>query len=492
MATDKKISELPVLTSIGANDISILVNNGVDYQFSISTLLQYLAANFSSGASITFGTALPQNNVGKNGDVFLKTTTAQFAQKISGTWSIVYTLPETNGADGTILYGAGLPGSNTGKNNDTYINTLAGTFYLKSEGSWSQVFSMQTGPQGPRGEKGDIGDTGSAGKSVLSGTTNPSNLADGSDGDFYINTNSLTIFGPKTSGVWGDGISIIGEQGEKGDDGATGPQGVQGPQGPTGATGATGPTGPTGPIGATGATGAQGPGVPTGGTAGQILAKNTNTNNDTHWITPPSGVTDRGVSSTTTTDSIESYPIGLTCEWVNSDFPIIGILITHKTSANSGVATQMLTNYYGDPVIYLRVGWPSTGFGAWQQISVGSPLSTVLTGYTSGPGTITNADTILQAIQKLNGNISSIVNMVHDRGDRTGFPAGDISTYPIGITIEFVNHADFPIDGVLTTHKTDAIGGTGFQQLVNVGNSVTYIRGGYYIGWGTFKQVTLI
>lgn len=491
MATDKKISELPVLTSIGANDISILVNNGVDYQFSISTLLQYLAANFSSGASITFGTALPQNNAGKNGDVFLKTNTAQFAQKISGTWSIVYTLPETNGADGTILYGAGLPASNTGKNNDTYINTLTGIFYLKSEGSWSQVFSMQTGPQGPRGEKGDTGDTGPAGRSVLNGTANPSNSTDGADGDFYINTNALTIFGPKTSGTWGDGVSIVGEQGEKGDDGATGPQGAQGPQGTTGATGATGPTGSTGPTGATGATGAQGPGVPTGGTSGQILAKNSNTNNDTHWITPATGITDRGSSSTSTNDSIASYPNGLTCEWVNSDFPIVGILITHKTSANSGVATQMLTNYYGDPVIYLRVGWPSTGFGAWQQISVGSPLSTVLTGYTSGPGTITNADTILQAIQKLNGNMASLSNPFHDRGDRTNMPADDFNNYLLGITMEYVQHTDFPTNGVLITHKTNAIGGLGTQQLVNFSTSASYVRGGFYLGWGTFKQISL-
>lgn len=491
MATDKKISELPVLTNIGANDISILVNNGVDYQFSISTLLQYLAANFSSGASITFGTALPQNNAGKNGDVFLKTNTAQFAQKISGTWSIVYTLPETNGADGTILYGAGLPASNTGKNNDTYINTLTGIFYLKSEGSWSQVFSMQTGPQGPRGEKGYTGDTGPAGKSVLSGTTNPSNLADGLDGDFYINTNSLTIFGPKTSGAWGDGVSIVGEQGEKGDDGATGPQGAQGPQGTTGATGATGATGPTGPTGATGATGAQGPGVPTGGTTGQILAKNSNTNNDTHWITPATGVTDRGSSSTSTNDSIESYPNGLTCEWVNSDFPIAGVLITHKTATNGGMLMQTLTNISNPAIFYLRVGWPSGGFSTWQQIQTGSPLATVLTGYTSGAGTVTTSDTILQAIQKLNGNISSIVNMVHDRGDRTGFPADDFSTYLIGTTFEYVNHTDFPIDGILTTHKSNGLGGIGFQQLVNVGNSVTYIRGGYYIGWGAFKQLTL-
>ena len=92
--------------------------------------------------------------------------------------------------------------------------------------------------------------------------------------------------------------------------GATGPIGATGLTGPTGLTGSTGPTGPTGltgsagPTGATGAegiltsatapintsilwadtmtTGAAGT-VPSGGTIGQVLAKNSGTNYDTEW-----------------------------------------------------------------------------------------------------------------------------------------------------------------------------------------------------------------
>jgi hypothetical protein len=491
MATDKKISELPVLTDISAADISVLVNNGIDYQFSISSLLQYLNTNLSAGALISFGAELPQNTAGKNGDVFLNTGTGQFAQKTSGTWSIVFTLPQTNAADGTILYGAGLPATSTGKNADSYVNTLTGVFYLKSGGVWSQAFSMQTGPQGPRGEKGDTGDAGLNGKTVLSGTSNPSNTSTGANGDFYINTNTLTLFGPKTASVWGVGVSLVGEQGEKGDDGDPGPAGPAGTAGATGATGATGAAGPTGATGAAGTQGPPGAGVPTGGTTGQVLAKNTNTDNDTHWVTPVAGVTDRGGSSTSTTNSIASYPNGLTCEWVNTDFPIIGILTTNKTSANGGMVTQILTSYEGTPTVYFRVGWASPGFGTWQQVPTGSPLAATLTGYASGSGTITSSDTILQAIQKLNGNLGSVANWFHDRGDMSGLPAEGISGYPLGVTVEFVNHSDFPTDGILTTHKSSAIGGVGKQELVNVSSGATYIRGGYYIGWGSFKQVTL-
>ena len=78
----------------------------------------------------------------------------------------------------------------------------------------------------------------------------------------------------------------------KGETGATGPQGPQGPAGETGATGPQGPKGDTGETGATGATGPQGPagpGVMSGGLAGQILAKASGTDYDTHWINAPEG-----------------------------------------------------------------------------------------------------------------------------------------------------------------------------------------------------------
>jgi hypothetical protein len=50
--------------------------------------------------------------------------------------------------------------------------------------------------------------------------------------------------------------------------------------------GATGPQGPQGAQGATGATGATGPGVATGGTTGQVLAKTSSTNFATTWVNP--------------------------------------------------------------------------------------------------------------------------------------------------------------------------------------------------------------
>lgn len=344
---DKKISELPLASAINPADISVLVNNNTDYKFTFATLIQFLAGNLSVGANITFGTTLPQNTVGKNGDVFINTSAGSFAQKIFGTWNVVYTLPFTSEVtDGTVLYGLGIPGASTGNNNDTYINTGTGIFYKKVTGAWSQVFSMQTGPQGPQGIAGTNGTNGSNGFSILSGTTAPSNLNTGVNGDFYINTTNYTLFGPKTAGVWGTGTSLIGDSGEKGDTGPAGPKGDKGDAGDIGPTGSTGskgdngdagPTGPkgdkgatgdVGPVGTTGpkgdkgdtgdsgpagANGATGQGVAAGGSAGQVLAKIDGTNYNTGWINPPAGISNASASelNTGTDDAKFSTALGL-------------------------------------------------------------------------------------------------------------------------------------------------------------------------------------
>ena len=105
------------------------------------------------------------------------------------------------------------------------------------------------GPQGIQGIQGPAGSTGPAGadgadgadgKTVLSGAVDPT--TEGVDGDFYINTTSWEIFGPKTAGVWGTGSSLIGPQG---DTGATGPAGADGAAGADGRTVLSGAVDPT-------------------------------------------------------------------------------------------------------------------------------------------------------------------------------------------------------------------------------------------------------
>ena len=99
-----------------------------------------------------------------------------------------------------------------------------------------------------------------SGKIIRSGAGAPSNGL-GNDGDFYINTTSWLIYGPKVSGSWPSGVSLIGAQGPQGAQGfqgPVGPQGAQGPQGNVGPQGNQGPTGPQGNQGFQGPTGPQG------------------------------------------------------------------------------------------------------------------------------------------------------------------------------------------------------------------------------------------
>jgi len=135
------------------------------------------------------------------------------------------------------------------------------------------------------------------------------NATDGIDGDFYLDTLSSNLYGPKKKGKWPLPKSLVGpvgpqgpigkqgSDGKVGDKGTTtssagsqGAQGMQGPQGIQGAPGTQGSAGTPGPsggagvagaagsVGAAGVTGPQGPAGSTGaqgvaGTAGSAGAR---------------------------------------------------------------------------------------------------------------------------------------------------------------------------------------------------------------------------
>lgn len=103
----------------------------------------------------------------------------------------------------TISFGAGAPPALTGNEltGDTYIDTTNWNVYSFNGISFVNLGSIQ----GPAG----TGTPGTDGSSVLNGSVDPTG-GDGDDGDFWINTTTTTIFGPKTAGVWGSGTSLIG------------------------------------------------------------------------------------------------------------------------------------------------------------------------------------------------------------------------------------------------------------------------------------------
>jgi hypothetical protein len=117
---------------------------------------------------------------------------------------------------------------------------------------------------------------------ILNGKGAPK-ISIGIDGDFYIDTRSLLIYGPKKKGRWPapnnlqgptGPIGPSGAPGKSGSDGKTissastisGPQGPAGPKGEDGAPGTPGPAGPAGPAGKDGAPGSSGPAGSSGAT----------------------------------------------------------------------------------------------------------------------------------------------------------------------------------------------------------------------------------
>lgn len=138
--------------------------------------------------------------------------------------------------------------------------------------------------------------------------------------------------------------------------GAGGPQGPQGPQGEPGTPGADGTNGTNG---------TNGVGVPTGGTSGQVLAKNSNTNYDTHWITVSGGggsITSGGASFDDTvtldlnSDTTESLQI-LAADGTNA-FEFYGNRVLH-IGPESSLTTAVKA--WGRTIISLEA--PTAGGG---------------------------------------------------------------------------------------------------------------------------------
>ena len=138
-----------------------------------------------------------------------------------------------------------------------------------------------TGAMGSAGPTGPTGAAGADGRTVLSGVTGPTG-GDGADGDFWLDTTTNVLYGPKAGSTWPmPGVGLVGPTGAAGPTGPAGATGLQGPAGATGspgapgAAGATGATGATGVQGATGATGATGPTGPAGTGDSTLFGTNT-------------------------------------------------------------------------------------------------------------------------------------------------------------------------------------------------------------------------
>ena len=95
------------------------------------------------------------------------------------------------------MNGTGNPGSGDGADGDFFINTASSQLFgPKAAGFWPAGVSL-------------VGPPGANGRTVLNGSSDPVN-ATGTNGDFYINTTTSTLFGPKAAGAWPTGVSLVG------------------------------------------------------------------------------------------------------------------------------------------------------------------------------------------------------------------------------------------------------------------------------------------
>jgi hypothetical protein len=207
-------------------------------------------------------------------------------------------------------------------------------------------------------------------------------IKNGIDGDFYIDTRSLLIYGPKKSGKWplpqnlqgpvgangvdgkngseGKSVStasnvagptgsqglqgLQGEKGEKGDagspgaSGSAGPAGAIGPQGPSGSSsgGSAGPAGATGATGSTGLTGLTGAKGETG-TAGVDGLVGLKGETGTVGATGPSNVYVNALPNwTLSTATKRSFSVsGMTSKFVAGKSYIYTIYVYGVSDANA-------------------------------------------------------------------------------------------------------------------------------------------------------------
>lgn len=235
----------------------------------------------------------------------------------------------------------------------------------------------------------------------------------GIDGDFYIDTNKMNIYGPKTKGKWPAPVSLKGTPGTNGSNGTNGTTGATGAKGTStpgsdGAPGLIGPTGPAGSPGATGPAGSGSPGAP--GATGPAGSNGASGSNGTNGL--PGSIGESGAKG-------DTGNIGLTGPAGSS--PSTMGLLSFSPIIGSSTATSIkdfgnfaLGKSY--VVQLLLHGVSETGLTKTIKFSISSPDTlvvltsdyVVLNGYTSRSGATEQESSIVATIL-VNGS-----NTTHD------------------------------------------------------------------------------
>jgi len=347
----------------------------------------------------------------------------------------------------------------------------------------------------------------------------------GSEGNITVSA-AQTLLGQITQGPKGD-VGYTGSTGTQGPVGFTGSQGIQGftgstgTQGPSGFTGSTGTQGPigftgstgtqgragwTGSIGFTGSggftgsrgfTGSQGPGVPAGGTAGQILSKLTSNDYDTVWINSDAGYANTTTniaggrpgqipiqSNTGTTAFISTGSNGnllqysnSTATWVSTSTLLVGYATNSSLLYINALGTAEVT-----PTRYLTM---VTGPNSFTAESVSSSLfyhtnNQLLTVPGVRVVSTTTSNSTLTGALVVSGGVGIAKNL-NVGGDLN--VAGTINAKQLTIEFSTITYSSTVLDDITTitttTNATDSIsgalvvaGGVGIGKDLHVGGTI--------------------
>ena len=234
---------------------------------------------------------------------------------------------------------------------------------------------------------------------LLSGKGAPKSTK-GIDGDFYIDTNNMNIYGPKTNDKWPAPVPLKGAPGTNGTNGSNGATGATGAKGTstTGSDGAPGAPGATGPSGAPGSTGPAGSGSP--GAAGSNGASGSNGTNGTNGSPGSIGAT--GPKGETGT-------VGLTGP-AGSVTSAMGLLVfTAMIGTSSSTSIKDFGSFTSGKSYVVQLllhGVSETGLTKIIKFSVSSPDSLVIltsdyvvqNGYTSRSGAMEQESSIIATV----------------------------------------------------------------------------------------------
>ena len=241
-------------------------------------------------------------------------------------------------------------------NLDELIKKLASTV-VGPQGP--QGIQGEQGPQGVEGPQGIQGETGAA-LTVLGSYPDLAAFLAGAGGSPGAVGTAWIIESDGSLYVWNTATNAWEDVGD-----LQGPQGIQGVQGPQGEQGIQG---------IQGIQGTAGPGVPAGGTAGQLLAKIDGVNYNTTWIDQSSiGPTNVRWSPVFQATGLTFTGTGATYPTYNSYYVKIGQLVSFNIVISLSTVTNFGTGQLKTELPFLPIPTAANHFSAWAWVDPSLP-----------------------------------------------------------------------------------------------------------------------